>query len=643
VLTRQGGWPMSVFLTPQLEPFYGGTYFPPTDMYGRPGFLTLIRAIEEAYRQRRDDVRTSTTQLVQVLRQLAEPRRPVRPITVDAHWVEELLDRTIADYDPAHGGFGRAPKFPRETELELILSMNTIAPSDHRMQRLAHTLDAMADGGIRDQLGGGFHRYSTDAHWLVPHFEIMLYDNAMLGWVYAEASKQFNEPRYAKVARGVFDFILREMMAPNGAFYTAFDAEVDAMEGESYLWTAEEITQLLGPGDARLFNRIYGVDRGPNFSDPHHGSGQPEKNILFLPNSLDRVAAGMGVTVDQLDAKLEPMRQALYQARLRRKQPLLDTKVLTSWNALTIRGLAHAGIVLNEPRYVDAAAKAARFLLDHHRGPDGRLMRTSREGSPAKFDAFLDDYAFLADGLLALHAAQPDAGWRAEVEMLADAMVREFAAAASAFYYTAAGAQDLIVRQMVGTDSPLPSGNGVAARAMLAIGRPEVARNVLSAFAQSLEDQAEGMSALVQAAGLYVRDHGPLDVTSGPSQARPGSPRERAERAVTVRTRWTGPRELAVELTIEEGFHVNANPAGEGLIATALSLPGAEVTYPVAERRQFPFAPEALPVYEGTVTLRATFTGQMEDRVIGSITYQPCTGDACLAPVTKALMIEAPV
>jgi uncharacterized protein YyaL (SSP411 family) len=255
-------------------------------------------------------------------------------------------------------------------------------------------MDALAYGGIRDQLGGGFHRYSTDAKWLVPHFEIMLYDNAMLAWCYVEAYRQTEERRYAQIARGIFDFVLREMTSPQGAFYTAFDAEVHAQEGLSYLWTEEEIEQVLGRDDAKVFNKVYGVDRGPNFSDPHHATpgGTPDKNILYVQ---DRAA------LEQLHERLEPMREKLKRVRDEREQPLLDTKILTSWNGLMIRALAYGGRTLNDDRYLQAAAGAADFLLKHHRTPDGGLFRTSREGQ-VKYPAFLDDYAFLILALLEL-------------------------------------------------------------------------------------------------------------------------------------------------------------------------------------------------------------------------------------------------
>ena len=237
VLTRHGGWPMSVFLLPDLRPFYGGTYFPPTDMHGRPGFPTVLRALEDAYRNRRSDVEQSAAQLKDILEQLAQPAPPERAVTIDQDFINRLIDRSTSDYEPNFGGFGDAPKFPRETLLETLLVHHANHPDERLAHQIRHTLDAMSRGGIRDHLGGAFHRYSTDAKWLVPHFEIMLYDNAMLAWIYVEASRQFNEPRYAQIARDIFWFVNEEMTSPDGAFYTALDAEVDALEGGSYLWT----------------------------------------------------------------------------------------------------------------------------------------------------------------------------------------------------------------------------------------------------------------------------------------------------------------------------------------------------------------------------------------------------------------------
>src|SRR5688500_2964159 len=455
--TGSGGWPMSVWLTPDLRPFYGGTYFPPEDAYGRPGFPTVLRGLHDAYHTRKAEVEKTATQLTHILHQLAEPSPPESPIVIDDNLIDHLVERSTDDYDPTFGGFGGAPKFPRETLLVLLptYSAPSASPQKPKIQKMVlHALDALAAGGIRDHLGGGFHRYSTDAKWLVPHFEIMLYDNAMLAWCYVEASRQTKNDKYANVARGVFDFVLREMTAPEGAFYTAFDAEVAGQEGLNYLWTAEELEQVLGPDDARAFNRVYGVDRGPNFADPHHGSGTPDKNILYLATPMESAA---------MNERLAAMRQKLYDARQMRKQPLLDTKVLTSWNALMIRAFAYGGQILGERRYVDAGAKAATFLLRHHRMPDRGLFRTSREGSPPKYNGFLDDYAFLTQALLALHDAGAAGDWKREAAGLAQLMQQKFGdAKVGGFYFTDESATDLIVRRKTASDSPLPSGNAVA-------------------------------------------------------------------------------------------------------------------------------------------------------------------------------------
>jgi uncharacterized protein YyaL (SSP411 family) len=673
VLTHHGGWPMSVFLTPDLRPFYGGTYFPPADMHGRPGFLTVLRGIEDAYRNRREDVDKSATQLVRILREIAEPPAPARPMTLDDAWVESLVGRSVSDYESIHGGFGSAPKFPRETLLELILVHNRHFPSEKRMTMLRHTLDAMANGGIRDQLGGGFHRYSTDAQWLVPHFEIMLYDNAMLAWVYAEAYRQTAEARYAQVARGIADFVLREMTSPEGAFYTALDAEVDGREGLNYLWTKEQVFDVLGADDAPLFNRVYGLEMGPNFADPHHSGGVPEANILFLPRPMRDVAAGMNVEEAALQERLGPMRQKLYAARQKRKQPLLDTKVLTGWNALMVRALAHAGQVLSERRYVEAASRAAEFLLTRHRTPDGGLFRTSRDGA-ARYNGFLDDYAFLCQALLALADAGATAGGagdcRDAAEALLLAMTQKFGddrgtesagpgatatgVAPVAFFFTDKQANDLIVRQKTAVDSPLPSGNAVAAMVLLETGRIDAARNTLGLFAQHMDHSAEGMSSMVQAATLYLRKDAPFRVAGHPNAGtadRPLTPQETAAGVVSVHAGWTPDRtQLHLKLGILKGFHINTNdPGGDGkvpLYATTVVFPGdptgpADVEYPPGEALNFPFADRPVRVYTGEVTLVARMQSppQKGSRLTVQLAYQACDDRSCLPPVVKQMEI----
>jgi len=674
VLTRQGGWPMSVFLTPDLRPFYGGTYFPPTDAHGRPGFVSVLRGIEDAYRDRPKDVEQTAGQLVKILADVAEPAAPDEPITIDEAFVEDLIRRSISDCDARFGGFGGAPKFPRETLLELLLTyIQPAAPAQGSAAAnppaaaptpppgaatlkgeiagmLRHTLDTMADGGIRDQLGGGFHRYSTDARWLVPHFEIMLYDNAMLAWCYVEAYRQFKEPRYAAVAHGIFDFILREMTSPDGAFHTAFDAEVDAQEGLSYLWTAAEVEAILGSDDARLFNHVYGLDRGPNFADPHHCTGEQDKNILHLPQTMQAAAKELKTDPAALESRLVPMRQKLYTVRLKRKQPGLDTKIITSWNALMIRAMAFGGHVLGEPRYLQAAAHAADFLLGRHRAPGGGLYRASRDGK-AKYAGFLDDYAYLVQALLALFTATGDEKWTASAGEIAAAMVEKFADAnLGGFFFTEQNAPDLIVRQKTGTDSPLPSGNAVAAMAMLELGQVAEAQRTLAVFANQIAGNGEGMSAMVQAALLYLRRAETFTISAdarGAGATRPPSPEQIAQRVVAVHGAWASPTELHVRLNILEGFHINAHQTtgSAPLIATSLKLvdadAGAEILYPPGNPLRLALSDEPIQVYTDNVTLvvKLSAAPPSGDPLKMTLAYQACDDSSCLSPITKYLEI----
>ena len=611
-LTGHGGWPMSVFLMPNLKPFYGGTYYPPADMHGRIGFPRLLAAIDDAWQNRRAEVEESSERLVQALHRMAQPTPPASSFRVDQSLIDEILDRSTSDYDPHYGGFGSAPKFPRETLLKLLLARRS------HLDEVFYTLDAMATGGIRDHLGGAFHRYSTDEKWLVPHFEIMLYDNAMLAEIYAEAFAQTNDPRYAATTRGILDFVLREMTSEQGAFYTAFDAEVDAQEGLSYLWTAEGISQVLGD-DADLFCRVYGVDLGPNFADPHHGDGALDKNILFLAEPLD----------DDAERRLAPLRQKLYDHRRKRKQPLLDTKILTSWNALMVSAMVKAGTILNESRYSEAAKKAADYLLRVHRTSDGKLHRVSRDGV-AKGVGFLDDYAFLAQALL-------DCGRREEAQSLSDKMCEEFLdPTGGGFFFTTADDPEMIVRQKTASDTPLPAGNAVAAVVMMELGRPAIARDTIAAFAGQIERYGEGMSALVLAASQYIKVHGEISNATE-------SPIPRGEGIDGISARWTGPDRLEATIEIAADYHINAAETPTGLTPTRLTVPGesADIDYPPARVKKFAFADEPLGVYEGRITLAVRFLRPVSNRNVKLLLhYQACNENSCSPALTLSLTVK---
>ena len=649
LVSGHGGWPMSVFLTPELKPIHAGTYYPPTDMHGRPGLLTLMAAVEEAYRNRKGEVQAFAERLTSGIRKYAQPPAPDQATTIDLQTIQGFIERSVSDYDADLGGFGGAPKFPRETLLELILSGPEASPHDRPTQMVLRTLDAMAEGGIRDHLGGAFHRYSTDAQWLVPHFEIMLYDNAMLAWTYARAFALTREPRYAAVARGICDFVLREMTSAEGAFYTALDAEVDAQEGLSYLWTRAEVKALLGE-KSPLFERVYGLDRGPNFADPHHGNGIPDKNILYLPNSIAEVAKSLSRSVQSLEAELAPMREALYAARRHRKQPLLDTKILTSWNGLMIRGLAFVGQTLNEPKYIEAAAKGADFLLAQHRTPDGGLWRTSRQGKK-QHAAFLDDYSFLAQALLQLEASTGDARWKSEASALAEQMVSRFHdPEQGGFFYTAGEGADLIVRQKVGTDSPLPSGNAVAALVCLSLEQGIVALDTIRLFSGQLEKMAESMSAMVLATLKWIRTYGSIEVLPQARTERLPSVYETAEGVVRVTPRWEMPDLLLLELEIAPGFHIYTNNAPPGLVATRVALLGSaaelvcEVNYPQGKSLYESGSaekPHDVMVYTDKMTAKVFLAKPINATVEVSIRFQACDATRCLPPITRRVSVEA--
>ena len=613
VQTRQGGWPMSCFLTPDLRYFYGGTYFPPRDAHGRPGFTTLLNAVGEHWRTGRGEALATAEQMAEILEKLAVPPRPGRALVLDEAAALELERRSRADFDPARGGFGGAPKFPRQTLLLAALAAERAAPDENRRRQLTATLNAMAAGGIRDHLGGGFHRYSTDAKWLVPHFEVMLYDQATLAQSYAEAAELFGDDGYQAVARGVCDFVIREMSAETGGFVAALDAEVDGREGQNYLWTPAQVRDVLGD-DADAFLDAYGLSGGFNFADPHHSDGRPHANVLFAAGDWRATLA---------DERLENHRKKLKSARDERKQPHVDGKIITSWNGLMIGALATMG----EPKYAEAAARAADYLLENHRKPGG-LARTSLAGD-ARHDGLLDDHAHLAAGLLDLHDATGQARWRdAAAELFADLQQKFADPAGGGHFFSAASADDLLVRQKIGTDSPLPAGAAVAADVARRLGHADVSAATIRCFAGPLHDHPGGSSALVQAALAHAREIGPIEVAAGaPADAPPPSPRALAEAAVQVRGRWADDRTLALTLHVADGHHLNAPDAADGLVPTTLHCEGATATLPPGDQLR------------GEIATTLAFA-QPPGEVEVALTYQACTDTECLPPITRTLHVN---
>ncbi len=447
----QGGWPMTVFLTPQQQPFYAGTYFPPHDTHGRPGFRTLLLRIAELWRTERDDL---SAQAAELTRHLRDNTRSLPGIALDEAPLRTALDQLASDFDPHWGGFGPAPKFPPATALSLLLRCHRRFGDAHALEMVTKTLDMMARGGMYDQVGGGFCRYSTDAQWLVPHFEKMLYDNALLARAYLEGYQATGQASYARVGRDILDYVLREMTSPEGGFFSATDADSEGEEGRFFVWTPEQVREALGDAElTRRFSAFYDITEDGNWEG---------KSIPHAPASVETVAAQLHLTPGDLQRSLDQARPRVYQARRRRVPPALDDKVVTSWNGLMIGALAEASWVLGEPRFRQAGERAADFALDVLRGHDGRLLRTYRAGR-AQIPAFLEDHAFLGEGLLDLYEAGGPERFLHEAESLADRIQQQFSADEGGFYATAADHEALILRPRDGHDGALPNANAAAA------------------------------------------------------------------------------------------------------------------------------------------------------------------------------------
>ncbi len=451
----QGGWPMTVFLTPEQEPFFAGTYFPPEDRWGRPGFPRLLTKIADAWATDTTGLRSQARQLTD---QLTQALKSVSPVSVSTAVLDEAVTQFQQDFDAQHGGFGRAPKFPPSAGLSLLLRCYRRTGDRPTLQMVTRTLDAMAAGGIYDHIGGGFARYSTDDRWLAPHFEKMLYDNALLATTYLEAYQVTQRASYRHVTTEVLDYILREMTDPAGGFYSATDADSEGVEGKFFVWTPAEISAVLQQAeDTRRVCAYYDITDAGNWE--HHS----------IPNrlrSLEAVTTALNLTSEELHATIARVRPLLYRARQHRVAPALDDKIITAWNGMMISAMAEAGRVLGLSRYLDGARQAADFLLRVHRTAEGTLLRTSRKGR-AHLDGVLEDYAYLAEGLITLYEACGQERYLTAALHLGETILGAFQDHdQGGFFTTAEGHEALIVRTREGADGATPSGNAVAVSAL---------------------------------------------------------------------------------------------------------------------------------------------------------------------------------
>ena len=675
LLTQGGGWPMSVFLTPPPEvaqeklqegdamsrgllPFWAGTYIPPEASYGRPGFVQLASGIHEAWETRPDAVRSQARSIADAVHeQLAHTRNDA---PVDFAWTGGAAEQFMRMYDRQNAGFSGAagPKFPTPNHVALLLAASEHEQGDQIAQAVQHTLGRMARGGMFDQVGGGFHRYSTDERWLVPHFEKMLYDNGQLLGLYAEALRRWPQAEDAALYRRVIaetaGYLEREMKDDTGAFWSAQDAEVNGLEGGNYVWTAAQVRGVFQdePALLELALAMYGLDHGTNFTDPHVEGAEPV-NVLFLPEPLAGLAAQKKLSLDDLLAQRERINARLLVARDRRPQPATDDKVLTAWNGMAVAGLAQAARALDEPAYARAAARVAAAVVEHLGDGGGGLRRTMR-GGEAKIPGFLEDYAFFIHGLIELHRAETagllgekNAGrWLALARELTAQVGRRFAAQGGGYYDTLAGQSDLFVRSRSGYDGAIPTGNSQMAHNLVDLfeltGDEAYAR-------RAAQDMRSWSAGLRQGAGLAHMQHallrwrasGPTwfaEALQAPGEAAQAGTESPPVVTATVEAEDASAGRFVVTVKIAERFHLNANPASmPGLVP--LTLEPGEVVYPAGKTLEVAFADEVLSVYEGEVRLSVVLDPGALPTAL-RLTVQACDAQRCLPP--EVLVLEMP-
>jgi uncharacterized protein YyaL (SSP411 family) len=515
MMTGQGGWPMTMFLTPEGVPFYGGTYFPPSDRYNMPGFPRVLLSVAEAFRAQPEQVANTVTSMLGELRRvgIAEESRELLKDEI----LDESYRRIAKNYDPTNGGFGSAPKFPPAMTLEFFLHIYNRNGSADALEMVQHTARKMAEGGMYDQLGGGFHRYSVDAKWLVPHFEKMLYDNALLSRLYLHLYQLTKDEFARSIAEQTLDYVVREMSDARGGFYSSQDADSEGVEGKFFVWSREEIIRLLGEADALLFSDYYDVTEAGNFE---------EQNILHVTTTFADVAGKHHVTPERAREIVERGRQKLFEIREQRIKPGRDEKVLTAWNGLMLTSFAEASAILNRADYGEVARANASFLLTELQR-DGLLLRTYKEGS-AKLNGYLEDYACLIDGLVSLYEATGELNWIEGAIKLAGTMIDQFWDDESGgFFFTGKTHEKLIVRSKEWLDNATPSGNSTAAMVLLRLSALTAnddyrrrATTILRLIADQVRRYPSAFGCALQALDFYLSSPFEIAIVGKPSDER---------------------------------------------------------------------------------------------------------------------------
>jgi uncharacterized protein YyaL (SSP411 family) len=644
MLTGSGGWPMSVFLTPDGKPFFGGTYFPPDQ------FEDLLKRVDQVWLTNQQDLEAEAEKISTALASLNENQGTAK--TVGQQVVEDGIARLLESFDNFEGGFGSAPKFPRAPMLFLLLSEAQRSGDAAVIEALDFTLRSIAAGGIHDQIGGGFHRYAVDNSWLIPHFEKMLYNQALMARLYTQTFLLTGKAEHARTARRTLDYVLREMRSTQGGFYSATDADSDGGEGLFFIWQEEEIDRLLGD-DAAFAKRVWNITAEGNFED---------SNILHLVDSHETLADEFGLSMSEFTKKLDAVGQVLLDHRATRAPPLLDDKILTGWNGLVITALAQAGMHLQNTMYIDEAIAAAEFLLEHNirevqHSKMPRLYRSYYLDS-ASIDATLSDYAYLAEGLIALYDATQNTKWLQQAQQFMNVMDADFKDENNGGYFMGSSATagvTLPTRPKELYDNSIPSGNAAALRVLVQLWHrtgdfayQNAANELISAFSHTLTEMPDSMGYMVKSTDELMRgETGSLRYT--------GFGKVRASASVDIHNK------LTVAIDIAPGWHINSeSPKQKNLIATALTdmqgnpLPNTQ--YPQEKLTKLSFEKSVLSLYDGAIKITADLpTGNQSDASSSNsgtepsdhvtslypvlLQVQTCSDEICLAPETLQISV----
>ncbi|MGZ3567652.1 MAG: thioredoxin domain-containing protein [Thermodesulfobacteriota bacterium] len=500
VMTGSGGWPMTVFLTPDLVPFHAGTYFPPEDRGGMPGFPKVLVTVSDYYKTHQEEIKKMERQMKDTLRQIVE----IAPSqeTLSDKVLSKAFNVLESQFDPIYGGFGQAPKFPNSMALSLLLRHWKNTGSNKALEIVEKTLEKMAHGGIYDQLGGGFHRYSVDERWLIPHFEKMLYDNALLSRTYFEAFQATKKQRYLRVGEEILNYVIREMRSPQGGFYSTQDADSEGVEGKFYVWTRDEIKNALGKEMGTAFCAYYGVTQ--------HGNFEKEASVLSIVNTLENVSQLYGIPVPDLERVLEEGRRRLFAEREKRTRPGRDEKILTSWNGLMISGFIDGFEVTGNEQYLDGGKEAARFILQEMR-KDGSLMRVFNKGK-CRVKGYSEDYAFIIQALIDLYEATFEMEWLKEAAGLNQKMIHQFWDERNGgFFFTGRENESLIARSKNPYDNVIPSANSVAVFNLIRLGAltgeeslKQMAEQTIHLFYRFFDQSPSGFAEMLSALSFFL-------------------------------------------------------------------------------------------------------------------------------------------